>query len=398
MSTPWFLERLGLDESVDERAIKRAYATRLKKINQATDIAGFTELHRVYQAALAWHVSRVTAPEKVPPPFHGDEPTIGSVATSPESSPDHSDSRVANDGIGRPEEMADMAHAQLADRMASGESAEIALTEQLAMLRLGHLRAPFLFELRLIESLANGSILHRFELYNAAQRHFSWRDIGHLSALGRHGEWVIAAKKESQAWSTQWQQLPGVMLLDALKIGSVDGLPSANHWPKIHDIIRRYPNFVPLQLDLSRVNALKLAFDALPDSDKEWALDTSRLSLQRPDPQTRKPASRSRFPIGMAIVIAMLVIRLIGALATGATTQASQDAIPPRPTSLLALNLQRFAPTQQSCQSLLPIVERSAPFQDDERAYLQRAVRSCLEQDYWPGDHQSQEALRKLDI
>lgn len=400
MSTSWFLERLGLDESADERAIKRAYATRLKKIDQAADIDGFSDLHRTYQAALAWHASH--APRMASATTDVESRT----APSPGAPVDRETSlerqtgntQESDDNIVSPEEAARVAHARLVEEISHGSPADLALGEQLDVLRLGHLRAPFLFELRLIESLADGSISQRFELFNAAQKYFSWKDVGHLQALGGHGGWINSVKKESHAWSEQAQQLPGVLLLDALKLGSTSGLPSANQWPKIQSIIQRYPHFLSLQLDQARVNALQQVFEALPDNEKNWALDISPLAFQQGNAQTVKPRSRSGRPIGLIVVVVIFAIRLISAIANSTTTHESREPVTPPASTLLALNLQRFAPTMQSCESLVLIVDRTAPFQDDERTYLQSAVRSCLRLDYWPADHRNDDALRKLGI
>jgi hypothetical protein len=40
MQTPWFLDHLGLTTSADAAEIKRAYAARLKQVDQSTDIDG----------------------------------------------------------------------------------------------------------------------------------------------------------------------------------------------------------------------------------------------------------------------------------------------------------------------------------------------------------------------
>jgi hypothetical protein len=56
MSGPmhWALEQLGLDADADERAVKRAYAARLKTTRPDSDPEGFQQLHEAYQAALVW--------------------------------------------------------------------------------------------------------------------------------------------------------------------------------------------------------------------------------------------------------------------------------------------------------------------------------------------------------
>lgn len=49
---PW--DELGLEEPGDRRAIKRAYAARLKSCRPEDDAEGFTQLRRAYEVALAW--------------------------------------------------------------------------------------------------------------------------------------------------------------------------------------------------------------------------------------------------------------------------------------------------------------------------------------------------------
>ncbi|MEQ1512452.1 MAG: hypothetical protein ABL934_07210 [Lysobacteraceae bacterium] len=52
------LRELGLGPDADERAVKRAYAARLKTTRPDTDPEGFQRLNATYQAALAWVQSR----------------------------------------------------------------------------------------------------------------------------------------------------------------------------------------------------------------------------------------------------------------------------------------------------------------------------------------------------
>jgi hypothetical protein len=55
------LRELGLGPDADERAVKRAYAARLKTTRPDTDPDGFQTLNAAYQAALAWVQSRSIA-------------------------------------------------------------------------------------------------------------------------------------------------------------------------------------------------------------------------------------------------------------------------------------------------------------------------------------------------
>lgn len=50
----WALRQLGLEADADERAVKRAYAGRLRTTRPDSDPEGFQRLHEAYQAALAW--------------------------------------------------------------------------------------------------------------------------------------------------------------------------------------------------------------------------------------------------------------------------------------------------------------------------------------------------------
>ncbi len=62
------LRELGLGPDADERAVKRAYAARLKVTRPDSDPEGFQALNAAYQAALAWVQSRSHAAPMAPEP------------------------------------------------------------------------------------------------------------------------------------------------------------------------------------------------------------------------------------------------------------------------------------------------------------------------------------------
>lgn len=67
MNWPWSV--LGIDQDATERDVKRAYAVRLKAIDQKTDTEGFLALRQAYERARAIARRRVQpAPKNVAPP------------------------------------------------------------------------------------------------------------------------------------------------------------------------------------------------------------------------------------------------------------------------------------------------------------------------------------------
>lgn len=94
MSRPFSV--LGLDADADERAIKRAYAAKLKTVRPDEDPDGFQRLNEAYQAALQWAKQRPARP--APPPIA--DPVIQTTAgTSVESVvPETETPKASDDG------------------------------------------------------------------------------------------------------------------------------------------------------------------------------------------------------------------------------------------------------------------------------------------------------------
>ncbi|MBB5874992.1 MULTISPECIES: J domain-containing protein [Xanthomonas] len=67
----WATEALGLPSDADARAIKRAYAKRLKTTRPDDDPAAFQQLYETYQAALAWAQTEAESETTTLPPCAG---------------------------------------------------------------------------------------------------------------------------------------------------------------------------------------------------------------------------------------------------------------------------------------------------------------------------------------
>lgn len=84
----WAMEWLGLEPDADERAIKRAYAKRLKQTRPDEDATGFQQLHEAYQAALAY--AEPTAPADPVLEVHDPVVPVSSGIASPQEPPQRS--------------------------------------------------------------------------------------------------------------------------------------------------------------------------------------------------------------------------------------------------------------------------------------------------------------------
>lgn len=323
MDAPWFLQVLDLSADTDARTIKRAYAARLKRIDQATDIEGFTRLHQAYRAALQWHAARMPDPSGevrvrpvgAPPAIEAMPPAV--VTGAPAAAP-------ADPGV-----RARRAAEQLQQDLASGAPAAQSLQAQLDLLRRGHLQEPALFEGVLIEGLAQGAFADPLALFRAACPQFGWDDVNRLAQLGPRGQWLGRLLVEERMWAREAATLEGANWFEWLQQSGSAPPPRALAalWPRVQAVLQRYPNYMRLRLDASMLAAWKAAFDALPALDRDLAERPSPAQYirSRPDLHTRSRTDRrpgGAHGIGFVVVAMMVLGQLIHALAP--------DEAPPR--------------------------------------------------------------------
>jgi hypothetical protein len=264
MQTPWFFELLALGLDADERAVKRAYAVRLKQVDPGADPAGFARLREAYEHARAWiaHQASQVAP--------GDAP----LALEPGVAPDDAPSLPLPATAGAPRyEAADppTVAARLVERFARrvkyGAEGNIAaeLAACATALRREHIDVPFLFERQLVEALAHAGIRRRPAVFAAAYTHFGWHEYMHLSSLGPAGGWIDTVEQQRQRFET----LDPVDKADIRAWLSAHGdgngpIPdnAALAWPRIRHALARFPQYLALYLTEDRANAWQQRFEA----------------------------------------------------------------------------------------------------------------------------------------
>jgi protein TonB len=202
-----FLERLGLGQDADARAIRRAYARALKQVDQERDPAGFQHLRECYEAALdwaAWEERRRQAGEEA------DEAAEDGVAEPVPVSAGMADSDGAmptpfETGRALFEEFLAAMPALIALRRDPPQQPWIeALERALADERLFNLDARLGFELHVAHLLANGWRPGHDMLFPAAAKVFGWEDERRsLARLGEAGYMLDIALDQRMGFGTQ---------------------------------------------------------------------------------------------------------------------------------------------------------------------------------------------------
>lgn len=241
MQTPWFIELLALDADADERAVKRAYAARLKQVDPGADPAGFARLREAYEFARAW-VSQQPAVDDASPVVQASMPAAAPVQRVVNEDPHAAATRLAERFI---------------RRVRYGEQADFAseLEACAAELRRQHIDAPFLFERILLDAMVNARMRRRAYVFDTLRAHFGWHEYMHLASLGPAGAWIDAIEQQRQAFET----LPPLAQKDLrswlVRYGeSSSPIPDdvALAWPRVSEALARFPRYLGLYLTEAR--------------------------------------------------------------------------------------------------------------------------------------------------
>ncbi len=254
MLAPTYLNRLGLDLAADERAVKRAYARELKKIDLETDAAGFQVLRDAYEMALHWVRHNAAGVDVAPAAV---EPVLGAGPESARASP----AELAPSAPARDADTGD-SPAQLAQAVfdkfldvaaqtsARGEASDSlqwrkSLLRCVSDERLLSISAGAYFEFFVARLLAEGWRSGHEELFIAARQVFGWdKDRRRLVSFGHVGEWLDLAIDECGMF-TQQHSADCSGQSDAIARVREDAAPSKSellrHVPHLRNMVDRFP-------------------------------------------------------------------------------------------------------------------------------------------------------------
>jgi len=203
-----FLAALDLDETADARAIRRAYARKLKTIDQQADAAGFQALREAYETALDWAAYEAQEAQEsetvVAPPAAEEAPAAAAVSI------DKDEQQAAPS---EEEQLANLVWERFADgrqellqthRLGDPDAWHDLLRARLQDEELIHIGARMQFEWRIVHILASGWQAGHEALFPAAVAAFDWaRDRRQLGQFGYFGDVLNTAIDERALFDSQ---------------------------------------------------------------------------------------------------------------------------------------------------------------------------------------------------
>jgi len=234
-----FLTLLGLDAHADLAAIRRAYATQLKLIDQEREPAAFARLRDAYEAAQEW-LTQTGA--KVSP-----ETQAKAGSSWPIREPSVSEPAISLS------EALYLAHHQLKEALQTPPGADFPTRLETIVDELCTV-APELYEpfaWQLLDALASQRTPHRFEVFNAATQLFKLHHIPTNPPDPGIALWLDATSSELAAWAREPEHVrrSQLTILQELLEESV----SADHWPELEALFECYPHMCLLIVDSDKV-------------------------------------------------------------------------------------------------------------------------------------------------
>lgn len=333
---------LGLPPYADLVMVRRAYARRLRELDPDVDAAGFEQLRLAYEAARAWCDQHADITEA------DIQPTALPAGTSDAGAPK--------------DDFAEGLVRQLAEDAATQPAAamDALLAGALATLRMRYVDAPGELEDRLVDRLQDGSIANRPALFDAADIHFHWTEIGRGQRDEPRRQWVerVLAQRETWAGFEERQRRRWMALIERATQGIDQALARA--WPEMARLHAAVPDWLALHLPAGTLAAWVAAFDTPP------------VPAPRQGSRWQRRAWLSRGAWGIPLVACFAAAAVIYGLPGLGSL------------SMQGVGTQADSPT--TCMALHARLDGAAPFRglpDDEIAQLKRRAHRCAAAGHW---------------
>lgn len=325
-----FLQALGLDEHADERAVRRAYAQRLKRIDQAAEPEAFQALRTDYENALrwlAWKARQARADDCLTEPV-GDMPGAAQGEVRDDVRPQPPDEHpvaplpagvapaphTVKDPMSAAREAAEAVFAeflQAVQAVFTGETgARQALDRALADDRLVNLEARTFFECRVAMLLMDGWRPGHEFLFGPACDVFHWsEDRRHLELFGSLGAAVDAAINQKLIF---WQQPRAdfEQQRDLVRRLRDAAEPSrrmlSDSLPLLELLVQRYPQWLHVVTSRDNVYRWREWHAALPPEQR------GPVPPIQPAPTFEPRKSSSALPLGVLMLVLFVVAKIIG--------------------------------------------------------------------------------------
>ncbi|PMS15815.1 hypothetical protein C0Z18_25380 [Trinickia dabaoshanensis] len=380
---PAFLHRLGLDPTADERAIRRAYAQTLKKIDQEADPSAFQVLREDYEAALKW----VRRPVQIDPasgsglpsvpaapiiseaaqravPNESDRshalPKVVSRLRTPPSAPvvanSHSDSSATAAAAFARFYDAFEREARAASSRLDAQAWQAQLEDALTSNDLVSLAARDLFEHKVASVLARGWKRGHEVLFVAAAKAFRWDDDPRgLRKFGQAGATIERALFERvlfdrQNSTTRVKQRVVIQRLRDPAAPTQKELESS--LVTLEQVVANFPAWLGIITDLGALAHWRAHFAKLPVHAQEIA----KLRAPSQTAASRGSSFRVRW-LFLGLIMLLALIQLVGSHLTAPAASAGTQQKMRTPAQQLQKMPLPFAPTS----NLQPARPSTAP-------------------------------------